>query len=236
MYLVVLVAAPAAALIQGTIPWAPDSEQPVGNVVAGALLLLALALRLWLRRRAPDTGWVRARQDVEDQRAAAWVRIITGRPAAFDTVAAKRLAAAAWRQRWEVYRRLRVDDQIAYFELRARHHRTIARRWERAQTLLALLALPVAVVQVAGYSDDIVGLVVAALASSEAWLQFRRSNYLTTGYTTTAVRLLALGEDPVRDEVSLHTRVAETEALLAAERRVWVALTSVEVFAGRSVG
>jgi hypothetical protein len=86
----------------------------------------------------------------------------------------------------------------------------------------------------------VVGLVSALLATSEAWLQFRRSEVLAAGFADARDDLLALRQRQPADEEGLARAVDEVERALERERWTWTAIMSIAVLtsplpaAGRS--
>jgi hypothetical protein len=225
-YLVVLLAAPAAQLL----PVPTHDRAGFYDTASAVLLLAALGMRLLVRRLAVDSDWVRARRESEVARSAAWRRCATGKADAGDGALSRQISATDVRNRWRFYRRHRMDDQIAYFADRADRHRRTARRWRLIRLVLtagtlvvvtASLLLPV--------PGTVIGLVSALLATSEAWLQFRRSEVLAASFAEARDELSGLrAEEPV-DEGSLARAVDAVETALDRERWTWTAIMSVTV-------
>jgi hypothetical protein len=235
-YLLVLLAAPVSRLVP-----IPGDRSGFDSAASAVLLLAAVGMRVLLRRVAADADWVRARRESEDLRAAAWRRCVTGRPDPGDGPLSREIGAADVATRWRFYRRHRIDDQIAYFTDRAERHRRSGRRWRLVRLLLTAGTVAVAVASLlAPVAAALVGLVSALLATSEAWLQFRRSEVLAAGFTDARDDLLALRERQPADEDELARAVEEVERALERERWTWTAIMSIAVLtsplpaAGRS--
>ncbi len=225
-YLGLLVVAPVAALTSELLLGAASRT---GNTVAASALAAGLVMKLLLRWRAPDANRVRARRDVEIAKAEAWRRCLARGSKADDSPLYRAVGEADTTTRWEFYRRCRMDDQISYFRHRGAFHARVARRWRAAQTILTVLSIPAIAAQIAGWQSALVGLVVTLLAVSEAWLQFRRSDYLAVSFAEAATELAALRTQPPRDDAELARLVDTVERLLEQERWTWVALTSLTV-------
>lgn len=225
-YLALLVVAPAAALVSELVT---GGASAAGNRVAAAALAAALGMKLLLRWRAPDASRVRARRDVEVAKALAWRRCLARGTLPDDSPLCRTVGEADLATRWAFYRRCRVDDQIAYFRRRGTLHSRVARRWRIAQTVLTVLAVPAVAAQVAGWQSALVGLVVTLLATSEAWLQFRRSDFLAVSFAEAAAELETLRSTTPADDAELVRVVDKTERLLEQERWTWVALSSLTV-------
>jgi hypothetical protein len=224
-YLIVLLLAPISRLVP--IPGGRSGFDPAASAL---LLLLAVGLRLLLRGVAADADWVRARRESENLREAAWRRCVTGRPDPDDGQLSNEVGAADVAGRWQFYRQHRIDDQIAYFADRAERHRRSGRRWRLIRLVLTTGTIAVAGASlVVAVDAAVVGLVSALLATSEAWLQFRRSEVLAAGFTDARDDLLALRERQPADEAELARAVDDIERALERERWTWTAIMSVTV-------
>jgi hypothetical protein len=224
-YLLVLLAAPVSRFLP-----IPGDRAGFDTAAAALLLLVAVGMRVLLRALAADADWVRARRDSEDLRAAAWRRCATGHPDLGDGPVCHELGAAGATERWQFYRRHRIDDQIAYFAERTGRHRRSARRWQLVRLLLTIGTAAVAVTSLLAPVDAaVLGLVSALLATSEAWLQFKRSEVLAAGFAEARDELLRLREREPAGEAELARAVDEVERALERERWTWTAIMSVAV-------
>jgi hypothetical protein len=213
-YLIVVLAAPLVQLAPG----GPHGRRYAA--VSAGLLLAAVVMRLLLRRLEVDANWVRARRESEAARATELLR----RVAAAD--------GADLPARWQRYRQDRIDDQLGYFTDRAGRHRRTARRWRVIRLVLTAATVGVAAAALLRpVPDAIVGAVSASLASSEAWLQFRRSEVLTVSFDAAAAELRALRARAPAGEHELAATVAAVEAVLERELWMWTAIMSVTVLA-----
>lgn len=230
VYLVVLVSTPATTFVMRS-SGAPDA---VIDATAAVLLVVALAVRLWRQYRAPDGRWVRARRDLETARSTAWRRAATGAAAPGDSVRCRALGGTPIAVRWERYRRFRLGDQRAWFTRRGHQHARAARRLRWLQTTLAVVALGAAVVQAWQLQQTpVVNLMVALLAATEAWSQFRRSGFIATSYAETAAALDVLHDRVPATEDELAEVVDAVEHLLERELWTWVAISSAAVLTER---
>jgi hypothetical protein len=212
-YLLVVLAAPAARLV----PLPFDDRSGFDQRASAVLLLVAVGMRLLLRRLGPDTDWIRSRRSAEIAQATAWrERTADGR----DQVA----------DRWARYRRDRIDAQAGYFADRAGRHRRAARRWGVARLVLTVGTVAIAAASLfVAVPGTAIGMVSALLAAGEAWLQFRRSEVLATSFTDARQELLALRERAPADESSLAGAVEDCERVLERERWTWTAIMSATV-------
>jgi len=216
-YLLVLLAAPAVRLVP-----VPFDRTGFDQRASAALLLVAVGMRLLMRRLGPDTDWVRARRNAEIARARDWRRQATHGPG---DVA----------ERWHGYRLGRIDDQADYFADRAARHGRAARRWRAARLVLTTVTVGIAVTSLAvAVNGTAIGMVSAVLAAGEAWLQFRRSEVLAVSFADAREDLLALREREPADERSLARAVEEVERVLERERWTWTAIMSIGVLTAAS--
>jgi SMODS and SLOG-associating 2TM effector domain 1/SMODS and SLOG-associating 2TM effector domain 3 len=225
-YLLILLAAPLSRLIP--LPGGDDTR--VDERTAAVLLLAAVGMRLLLRRVAADTDWVRARRESEDLLAAVWRRCMAGRADPEDGPNGRRISTADVPTRWAFYREHRLDDQIGYFADRAGRHRRAARRWYWIRLVLTVSTVAVAAISLAVVvPGTVIGLVSALLATSEAWLQFRRSDVLAGSFSEAGEELAALRELQPADEAALVAAVDAVELVLERERWTWTAIMSITV-------
>jgi hypothetical protein len=226
-YLLVLLAAPLVRLL----PLPGGDEARIDERVAAGLLLAAVVMRLVLRRVAAEADWVRARQQSEDLLAAAWRRCMAGRPDPTDGPLGHRISTVGVPVRWAFYREHRIDGQIDYFTGRAERHRRTARRWHRIRLLLTVATVAVAATSLAvpEVGGTVIGLTSALLATSEAWLQFRRSDVLAASFADAREELTALREQQPADEATLVAAVDAVELVLERERWTWTAIMSITV-------
>jgi hypothetical protein len=212
----------------------PGDRKGFDAAAAAVLLLAAVGMRVLLRGVAADVDWVRARRESESLREAAWRRCATGHPDPEDGPASQELAAADVAVRWHYYRRHRIDDQIAYFTDRAGRHSRSARRWRLGRLVLTVGTVAVAATSlVAPVDAAVVGLVSTLLATSEAWLQFRRSEVLAAGFAEARDELLRLRDREPAGEAELARAVDAVERALEQERWIWTAIMSVAVLTSR---
>ena len=225
-YLLILLAAPLSRLVP--LPGGDDTR--VDDRTAAVLLLAAVGMRLVLRRVAADADWVRARRESEDLLAAAWRRCMAGRADPGDGPGGRRISAADVPTRWAFYREHRIDGQLAYFADRAERHRRAARRWYWIRLVLTVSTVVVAAVSLAvAVPGTAIGLVSALLATSEAWLQFRRSDVLAGSFAEAREELALLREQQPADDAALVAAVDAVELVLERERWTWTAIMSITV-------
>lgn len=227
-YLLILLAAPLSRLVP--LPWGGGSR--VDERTAAVLLLAAVGMRLLVRRIAADADWVRARRESEDLLAVAWRRCMAGCADPEDGPVGRRISTAHVPTRWAFYREHRVDGQLDYFADRAERHRRTARRWYWIRVVLTVSTVAVAAVSLAApgkVPGTVIGLVSALLATSEAWLQFRRSDVLASSFAEAREELVALREQQPATEGALVAAVDAVELVLERERWTWTAIMSITV-------
>jgi hypothetical protein len=227
-YLLILLAAPVSRLV----PIPGGRRAGVHDTASALLLLAAVGMRLLIRLLAADSDWVKARRQSEQLRAGAWRRCMTGRAEPDDGRVGREISTTDVPTRWQFYLQHRVDDQISYFTDRAELHRRTARRWRWIRLILTIGTFIIATVSlVISVPSAMIGLVSALLASSEAWLQFRRSEILRDSYAEAGAELRQLRALEPTDETSLGLAVDAVELALERERWTWTAIMSVAVLA-----
>jgi hypothetical protein len=75
----------------------------------------------------------------------------------------------------------------------------------------------------------VIGLVSVLLATSEAWLQFRRSDVLASSFAEAREELVTLREQQPVTEGALVAAVDAVELVLERERWTWTAIMSITV-------
>jgi len=138
--------------------------------------------------------------------------------------------------RWRFYVRHRIDDQIAYFTDRAQRNRRAAARWKLARLVLTVGTLAVAAASLfLPVPGAAIGLVSALLATTEAWLQFLRSDVLSVSFEDARDELRRLRARTPTDEESLAQTVNAVEGTLERERWTWTAIMSLTVLTSAPV-
>lgn len=229
LYLLVLLLAPAERLL----PLQASDRGVIDSRVAAGLLLTAVVLRLVMRRVGAETDWVQARRRAEEERSGAWQRAVTAAPVQpQDGDVVRDIARLPVARRWATYRTERIDDQIAYFDRCAREHGGAAHRWLLLRHLLTVATLGIAAVALVGpdpLAPGTVGAVSAVLATTEAWIQFRRSEVVADSYREAGRALAELRPLVPADEAALAAAVDAVERALERERWTWTAIMSVTV-------
>ena len=117
---------------------------------------------------------------------------------------------------------------------RGGEHGRAATRMRWLQGTLAVVALVAAVAQATQLQQTpVVNLVVALLAATEAWSQFRRSAFIASSYTVTAGELRTQQARRPATETELAEVVDTVERLLERELWTWVAISSTAVLTER---
>ena len=226
LYLAVLLLAPVSRLL----PIQVADRSLVDDRVAAGLLLAAVVLRLVMRHVSAESDWVRARRKAEEERSAAWRRAATATVGPDDGPIMQEIGAADVAERWTIYLTHRIDDQIAYFTRRAREHESASRRWVVLRLVLTAACLGIAafaLVAPESVTPGTTGVVSAVLATTEAWIQFRRSEVIATSYREAQGELLNLRVQNPTDETTLAAAVDAVELAIERERWKWVATMSV---------
>jgi hypothetical protein len=136
----------------------------------------------------------------------------------------------------------RVQEQVAWYERRAREHQTAADRFRLATTVLgaisALLALASTVTALSAWAP----VVATATASITAQLKNRRLQTLTAMYDSTALRLrLLLGEwaesrKADTDSAERNAFIRRCEETMANENGAWLAMWKKDAGAAAPAG
>lgn len=148
------------------------------------------------------------------------------------TPSMRALRGRPWNERLDVYTRLRVSDQRAWYAKRATEH-------QRADTVafVALIAVQVGFIALAlvrigtpDFPSAIVGVFSATSSGIIAWTALRRYGELVEAYTAAAhdLDLVATRASGVKDDVSLAAWVSDTENAISREHTSWRARREVK--------
>lgn len=227
-YLAVLMLAPLAHLLP-----LPDTVRgAVEDRISGVFLLVAVALRIVMRHVAAESDWVQARRRVEEAQSAAWRRAATAAPAPGDGPLLLEIASSGLAARWRTYRERRIDDQVAFFTRRVSEYARAARRWRLLRVVLTVATLAAATVTVVRshpISPAVTGVLSVTLATTEAWIQFRRQQVIAESYAGARAELCTLREQEPADDAGLAAVVDAVELALERERWTWSAIMAVAV-------
>lgn len=135
------------------------------------------------------------------------------------------IRSGAVAERLEIYRTFRLQDQIDWYQQRTSQNVKAASRWSAFVLVLEALAVVAAVAHaLSGYAYNPTGAVAAIVAGLVAWSKTRRFSGLATAYGVAHGDLTLLHERVrfVHDEAALQRFVAEVEAAISREHRLWV--------------
>lgn len=158
--------------------------------------------------------------EAEGEQITGWMREIRGQP-----LAARR----------DTYRRLRIDDQRAWYAKKARAAEASNRRWSIAVLLLECAGAALAIASLAGvvgYAETspavLLGVVAALIAAATAWTQARQFGNVAAAYTIAHQELgaiLSLMGRPF-DEPAWSEFVDSAEGAISREHTMWRAARS----------
>lgn len=137
----------------------------------------------------------------------------------------RRLRAAGFAARRDVYLRDRVEDQIGWYTRKADAHERAARRWLGVAAAASLAGFAVAVLRMVGALDlDLLGVVGACASAAIAWNQLNQNRNLVSAYRITAGELKIIRE---RLETVTEDRwaafVSDAEDAVSREHTLWLA-------------
>jgi hypothetical protein len=263
----------SAAIENGKIvPNAPSLSAPY--LIAGALILTALIMRLYRFLGHADARWYSARAVAESAKSLAWRYAVGGEPfgLSLDTEAAEKLllhrlsdtlidvphhlahvlAASAKDKvnpssgtmnelrkqnldvRIESYRMGRVDDQLRWYERKARLNQRLAHRahWilaflEATAGVFILLQIVLSVVR--GLSFPLEGFIAVVVTAGIAWSQAKRYQDLSTSYRVAAREAHTLKNTIPKEpsEATWATFVDGAESAFSREHRLWNATRAI---------
>lgn len=137
----------------------------------------------------------------------------------------RRLRAAGFAERRDVYVRDRVEDQITWYTARADTHERAAERWLRVAALASLAGVVVAALRMVGTVDlDLLGVAGACASAAIAWNQLNQNRNLVSAYRVTAGELKIIRE---RTNTVTEDRwaafVSDAEDAVSREHTLWLA-------------
>lgn len=140
------------------------------------------------------------------------------------TPAMKRLRTSDLPTRRRVYKRDRIEDQLAWYERRARQHSGSAGRWLRLAVLASFLGVVAAALKFFLVDVDLLGVFAGLASSAIAWNQLNQHRNQATAYSVT-VREIRI----IRDRIDLVPDgewarfVSDSEDAISREHTMWLA-------------
>lgn len=134
------------------------------------------------------------------------------------------LRDAALPTRIDVYRRLRVEDQLEWYKQKAEWNKTRAGRWGGGMIAAEAIAVLLGLGRALGMFDvDWLSIFAALAAVLAAWQQTKNYLGLSNSYSVTShdVTLVAASLHDVVDEAAWSQVVHDAEAAFSREHTVW---------------
>jgi hypothetical protein len=141
------------------------------------------------------------------------------------TTEMKDVRAAAVETRKEVYRRDRIEDQLAWYQKRAGTHRKSARRWLTVTIGASALGFVAASLKFFNVIDfDMLGVFGSIASAAIAWNQLNQHRTIVSAYTVTA-RELSIIRDRIdgTPEADWPQFVSDSEDAISREHTMWLA-------------
>lgn len=136
-------------------------------------------------------------------------------------------------KRKDIYLRKRLLDQKQWYEIKAGTHRSSASKWFWTIVVLQILALTMAIIQLAAklHRVDLIPILVTLVAVFVAWSQIRRHDELTQGYFLAAQELGSLESlaPHVQETEKLEEFVLQTENTISREHTMWCARREISL-------
>ena len=129
-------------------------------------------------------------------------------------------------ERVALYRKFRVEDQIAWYARNARSNRHQQNSWFWALFLLEAATIAYAAYQAMALNKvSLVGFVAAVGSGIVAWLQIKRYSDLGTSYAIAAddIALIAEKFNSIADQQTLNEFVDDIEEAISREHSMWLA-------------
>ena len=141
------------------------------------------------------------------------------------TAGMRRVRGASFAERRDVYKKHRVENQIAWYTTKADAHESAASRWLWTAALASSAGVVVAGLRMFGVIDvDLLGVAGACASAAVAWNQLNQNRNLVSAYRVTA-RELSIIRDQVDgvDETEWAGFVSDAEDAVSREHTLWLA-------------
>lgn len=126
--------------------------------------------------------------------------------------------------RMAIYKRHRIEDQLAWYRRKAEWNRKRARRWRRGMIAVEALAVLLGLARALSWFDvDWLSILAALAAVVAAWQQTKNYLGLSQSYSVTShdVTLVGVSIDRVETEEEWSQAVHDAEAAFSREHTLW---------------
>lgn len=126
--------------------------------------------------------------------------------------------------RVDIYRRLRVNDQVNWYARKAKWNRNRRRLFNCLTLFVEILAVVIGLLRIInGLEVDLIGVFAAIAAGLVAWSQAKKYEFLAESYSVTSHEVLMVSETikVPKSEVSWSQAVQDAEAAFSREHIMW---------------
>lgn len=142
------------------------------------------------------------------------------------TSAMKNIRILSVKERLEIYKEQRINDQAKWYSIKAQFNKRRAKRWFNISVLLHLIAIFMLLYRI---KEPLANFPVEVIATSASavltWLQAKKHNELSSAYTLTAHEIILIKGEAIsiNTEKQLSEFVVNSEAAFSREHTQWIA-------------
>lgn len=148
------------------------------------------------------------------------------------TSSMEEIRASDWGKRLDIYRELRINDQLRWYNDKAVENKKKSKFWVVIAIIVYLVAIGLSLTRIANLELRIMPVDTLILIASTivGWTQIKKFNELASSYTLTAHEIgLTFGPlTQVKKETDLAKFVLEAEQAFSREHTQWVARQSLQ--------
>jgi hypothetical protein len=141
------------------------------------------------------------------------------------TDAMKKVRESDLATRRQVYKRDRIEDQLAWYQRRTLSHGKSAKRWLGVTITASMLGILAAIIKFFGLIEfDMLGVFASVASAGLAWNQLNQHRTLVSAYSVTARELSIIRDriDQVEDD-KWAGFVSDSEDAISREHTMWLA-------------
>lgn len=141
------------------------------------------------------------------------------------TDAMKKVRESDLATRRQVYKRDRIEDQLAWYQRRTLSHGKSAKRWLGVTITASMLGILAAIIKFFGLIEfDMLGVFASVASAGLAWNQLNQHRTLVSAYSVTARELNIIRDriDQVEDD-KWAGFVSDSEDAISREHTMWLA-------------
>jgi hypothetical protein len=141
----------------------------------------------------------------------------------------RELRMLPWKERWDLYLRGRLEDQVRWYDRKARQNAHRATQFARAALATLAVGVGMALLRVIVPEINLVGSLTTIAASVVAWSQTRRYDELAASYAAAhgELRQIHAQGQQVTTEQEFARVVADGEGAISREHTMWVAKSTI---------